>query len=502
MKQLSRWLVGIFAILTLHGPEAGAAGRKPWLTVQSKHFTLVSCAGEGRSRELIEILERFRSVVAEVYQMEPPAAPVTMLVFEDEAGFRPFKPVRDGKPSANAALTSTGGPEDLVALSAERGEQALDVILHEYTHVLTAAGASFWPAWLAEGEAEVMSTFRWKDGQATLGQVKNHHVTLLREKAWLPLERLLDATTKSPEYNERDRQNLFYAESWALVHYFRYGDRGAHRELLQRYVGKLSDGRSSQAAFREVFGDDLRLMERDLRRYIEDGTYQPVTPRSELRDVASEITVRAVDEAELNALLGTWLVAVERADAAEKYFEKCGDAPAARGRVEQWRGYRAYKARDFVKAAEHWEKAVVGQSENYLAWYYYASALMQARIGESFELGKGDRKACRQIEQAATRAVELMPRYAPAYGLLAATHLASGLEIPAGVRWAEEALRLAPQNFNYRLTLAQLQLSQTNFVAARVALEPLLKLEGDPAVRKLAESVMKLIKLSQQKVGM
>ena len=59
--------------------------------------------------------------------------------------------------------------------------------------------------------------------EAKLGRVKEEHVYDLRER-FIPLAELLAVDHKSPLYNEGDRRGVFYAESWALVHYLLIGN--------------------------------------------------------------------------------------------------------------------------------------------------------------------------------------------------------------------------------------------------------------------------------------
>lgn len=488
MKLLAGTLIFLVA-----GTEVAQAGGGRWISVETKHFTLVSDASETRTRELIVLLEQFRFTMTDIYKVEPPPTVVTMIVFDDDATFKPFKPLYNGKPALNTAITATGGVEDLVAMTAEYREQALEIILHEYTHILTSSESSVWPVWLAEGEAEVMSAFRWNKGKAILGGIKQYHVQILRTQPWLPLESLFDVTTKSPEYNERNRQGLFYAEAWALTHYLRFGDKGAHRGDLARFMRLLREGRSAKDAFQQIFGRDFDKLQQTLVQYIQSGSYLTYIPEYTQPDVDRDINVRSVADSELQALFGTWLVDVDRLDDADAYFQKSSAAAPNSARVRQWLGYRAFKRKDFATAAGHFEKAIGPRSQNYLAYYYFAAALFQAQVGNAFELGKADRTVCRTVSEAAVRATQLMPRFAPAYALLATVQLASGVDIPEGVKMAEIAIRLDPSNFSHRLTLAQLQLVQKNYSAARATLAPLLGLDVVPGVKEMANTVLKQI---------
>jgi tetratricopeptide (TPR) repeat protein len=74
--------------------------------------------------------------------------------------------------------------------------------------------------WFNEGLAEYYSTFTpAANGKtAMLGRPIARHVLLLRER-FLPIADLIAVDHGSPLYNEGERASIFYAESWALLHY-------------------------------------------------------------------------------------------------------------------------------------------------------------------------------------------------------------------------------------------------------------------------------------------
>ena len=57
------------------------------------------------------------------------------------------------------------------------------------------------------------------------------HVFLLRQSKMLPLQTLFEVDYKSPHYNEKNKQSIFYAQSWALMHYLIIGKAGKVDQL-------------------------------------------------------------------------------------------------------------------------------------------------------------------------------------------------------------------------------------------------------------------------------
>ena len=58
------------------------------------------------------------------------------------------------------------------------------------------------------------------------------HLQMLRGKKLLPLATLFEINRTSPYYNEREKSSIFYAESWALIHYLTHGQGGRRQPQL------------------------------------------------------------------------------------------------------------------------------------------------------------------------------------------------------------------------------------------------------------------------------
>ena len=132
-------------------------------------------------------------------------------------------PAYQGKVSEVAGYFQPGVDVSYITLTAEMNqENPYRTIFHEYVPcadqrqhfpgaalVQRGAGGSFYSAFeITDGDKKVM-----------VGKPISHHVYLLRENKFLPLPQLFAVDHESPDYNERDKKGVFYAQSWALVHY-------------------------------------------------------------------------------------------------------------------------------------------------------------------------------------------------------------------------------------------------------------------------------------------
>lgn len=83
----------------------------------------------------------------------------------------------------------------------------------------------------------------------------------------MPLKDLVAVTHDSPDYHEGRRQGIFYAESWALVHYLLLGSP-ERRGQIGTFLGLLAAHRPLPEAFATAFHTTYDALEMELRAYI------------------------------------------------------------------------------------------------------------------------------------------------------------------------------------------------------------------------------------------
>ncbi len=179
------------------------------------------------------------------------------------------------------------------------------------------------PTWFNEGLAEYYSTFSITDDQkVVVGRPIASHVYRLRENKMLPLRTLFQVDPKSPYYNESDKQSIFYAESWALMHYLILGKDGERKSQLGKFVELIAASVPMEQAFQQAFAMTFESMEKELREYIQRDRY-PIVSTSFTSKVGYDSAMQSapITEAEAQAYLGDLLLKSNRAD-AESYLQK------------------------------------------------------------------------------------------------------------------------------------------------------------------------------------
>src|SRR4029078_2249964 len=203
---------------------------------------------------------------------------------------------------------------------------------------------------------------------------------LLNQQPMLPLPLLFSVSHGSPYYNEKTKQGMFYAQSWAVVHYLMFAENGKRRQQLVKYLSLTLSGGSIDANFREAFGIEYGTLEEELRRYVQNQMAWPAIKLTlpEKLDFDREMQVAALSDAQAQYYLGDLLLHMNRLDAAETQLQKAAAldpmfAPtyASLGLLKIRRGHSDESLGFLAKAVE-------GDSQNHLAHYYYAFMLQKA----------------------------------------------------------------------------------------------------------------------------
>src|SRR6266850_233313 len=243
--------------LLLFAKPAAAADK--WLNIHTKNFQLVGNANESDIRRVGRTLEEFRSAIAMIFPKmdQTSSVPTTILVFKNDESFKPYKPIYKDQPSNLLAFFQPGEDVNYIAVTATLPSPS--IVLHEYVHFLLRENVGGLPLWISEGLAECYSTFELggKQNEFTIGKPPEQHLaTLSSGPVFIPLKRLLTIQDNSPEYNEEAKQGMFYAESWAIVHYLVLGADGKRRNQFGQLMTALAKSQSFEDAFGDTFQTD------------------------------------------------------------------------------------------------------------------------------------------------------------------------------------------------------------------------------------------------------
>jgi hypothetical protein len=402
---------------------ASASAREKWITARTDHFEIFSSASEREARDLLTRLEQFRATVLAIYQLPRFHDPKTTIVlFATDRQFEPYKTMFDGRP-ANVAGYCTGGfDETMIAMTADNhSDETEKIIFHEYVHLLLAAAGEQPPLWLNEGLAELFSTFKIEGGSYKMGLEKPEHTDLLRRTHLMPLGELFAVTPHSSDYNEGIRQGVYYAESWAFVHFIVCGkDSAAYLPKLRRFSELLAaPDRSIDQSFREAFGMSYDAMERKLDDYLRGGSYRYKRDKLILGDLSAQIKFRPAGDFEREVtLIDLRWRAQKPGDAAYQLLQLAESHPEA-PRPHEVLAAVAMLGGDSESALSHWRRAAELSSDNPFVYMQLAAdRLDQVASGLTLDY-RMPAELTTTLRGWLDRAIALSPRYLDAYEKLA-----------------------------------------------------------------------------------
>jgi Tfp pilus assembly protein PilF len=487
MKRFIFPLAVSLCLLTLVSHHSTVAAKDTWVSVRTKNFFMVGNASEKDIRRVALRLEQFREVFTRVFpniKFNTPV-PTTVVVFKSDSSYAPFKP------SANTAGYFQSGPDvNYITLTTEvrPGQDPFNVIFHEYTHLLVNNTFKNAPAWFDEGLAEYYSTFIITDDQkVVLGRNIGHHVFRLRENKMLPLRTLFEVDHKSPHYNERNKQSIFYAQSWALMHYLIIGKAG-RVDQLGRFLNLLNTDVALEPAFQQAFGMPFEVMEKDLRNYVKQDLYNELTGHFQQKlelDTSAEAT--PLSEAEAQAYLGDLLLHSNRID-SQTYLEKALKLDPNLAMAQASLGMLYFREGKADEARASLERAVAANSQNYLTHYYYAFTL--SRPGPDGTYATFAPEVAARIREHLQRAIALRPDYPESYKLLAFVSLVTSKDIEESIVSMKRALTALPGRSDFSLMLAQLYMHKRDYKTARQLLEQVAKSNAEEEVRQPAQQLL------------
>ena len=490
--------------LLFAAPVCSRAAKEPWTSVRSPNFFLVGNASEREIRGVATHLEKFRETFTRLLARDhfDSSVPTTVLVFRDESTYRPFKPLYRGRPADIAGYFQSSPEVDYITISLDQqsGRQPYSLIYHEYVHLLIKNNFRRAPAWLHEGLAEYYSTFNIsKDNRkVTIGKPIANRVLFLRNHSLLPLQTLFAVDRYSPYYNEQDQRGIFYAQSWALVHYLLNGKGGQRQSQFSRFIELLTSGETVEDSFQQAFQTDFTTIESELRAYLRNARYpEQVRMFDQRLEFQLEAQSAPVTEAETRAYLGDLLLHTDRLDEAESYLQRAIAADPNLSMAYASLGLLRLKQNHFSEARQHLERAIALNPKSYLAHYYYADVL--SRDGtETDTTVKGYAERTRLIRAELKKAIELAPGFLESYRLLALADLERNPQLDETLALINHVLHLTPRRQEFLLLLARVHLRQEEFSVARKLLEAVKHNSTEPQLRTEAQTLLDRVAASEQ----
>jgi tetratricopeptide (TPR) repeat protein len=496
-----RYLLGVILLCSGISKACGESVsnsliERHWFEARTGHFHIYSCGATQEVAKLSARLEQFREAYAHLAGTNAVASPpIVVLAFPDHESMLPFLPLYQDKPVNLAAFFHRGSDENLIVLAlATSSSSTMEIIFHEYTHLLLRHNDRVWPMWLKEGMAEIYATFEPFGRGARIGKPIAHHLRLLTKEPLMPLAELFGVDHDSPQYNEREHQGMFYAESWLLTHYLMSGANPAYKARFGQLTVLLRLGQRPEQAFTNAFHTTLPAMEAELRRYLERDKFEslPLVVNADLSSPRSFAT-RGITPVETCFRLGDELVRIDRLDAAEPYFLHAKKLGPASPLPFEGLGLVAAQRHKSEEAVHLFQESFQHGSTNFLSYYVSAHERLKLTSNSTDTYTTVKKEVAAEIRSELQKSVALMPDFGPAHHMLGFFEAVQGEDLNAAEQHLKRAIQLEPENQWYLLSLAQAQMARKDYDAARRTLEPLRLPYIEAKLRSHAEELIKEI---------
>lgn len=500
-NQKFRALLYTVALLVVFQTQTFA--KDEWINVRSKNFNLVGNASEKDIRKVATKLEQFRESFRMIFaQIKLNAAiPTNVVVFKNASSYKPYKPKRaDGKIDEwIAGYFQPGEDVNYITLSTE-GEDAdtYGTIFHEYVHFMvdTTFGKSDVPPWFNEGLAEYYQTYEIEEDQKVkLGLIQNGHLRLLQENKLIPLETLFKISNYSLHQNGNHSRSIFYAQSWALIHYLVQTGKG---DGMSKFLNLLLRNVPPEKAFQDTFQMTYEQMEKELKKYVAQSMYKyhTVTLKNKLT-FDNEMQIAPMSEADSNTYLGDLLYHGHRYDEAEPLLQKAVQLAPGSSMANTTFGMVKIRQRKFAEAKNYLDKAISDDQKNHAAFYQYAYLLSRESYDEFGFVSAFPKEKAAKMRELLQKAIALNPSYTESYELLAFISLVNNENLDESIANLQKAMRYQPGNQRYAIRIAEIYARQEKFKEAAAIAEKIANTSDDPQIKSQADKVLNQIRQQQ-----
>ncbi|HUP62589.1 MAG TPA: DUF1570 domain-containing protein [Thermoanaerobaculia bacterium] len=429
---------------TPRGPIRFPAEDLTWIRVRSPHFDIISSAEEARTRAIANDLEVFASTLARASSRFEPLArvPATVFVFARRRESQPYFDLLVGRQGTRV--------QGLYVRHEEGGTMFIDAtrvrfertVMHELIHDLLRQSDIVPPLWVEEGLAEYFSIASVRGSLLVAGGFGiAEHIAIMRRMRNLTAAEMFAVRAES----ELATDPLFYAQSWAAVHWLMQLDSTRFFVFLR----DVENGVPEADALQAHYGKTIAELEDVIRRTGRGGRAVRIRPEILFPTANQQITtaVTKLDRATLLFELGRFLSFISGTEEeTQRHYRAALDVNPNHTRT--------------LAAVGQFEAAIGADPSNAEVHLTYAETLLGDAIGPFagvFEAEPTETPKFRKARELALRALALGAEEGRTRGTIGVTYLVEGDFTPA-ILHLERARELSPARMDFALHLYALHL--------------------------------------------
>jgi len=349
------------------------------------------------------------------------------------------------------------------------------------------------PLWLDEGYADYFSTLKVTGKDIEFGTLPEGRAELLMRTSWMKSAALFSVQHNSREYNEGDRRNIFYAQSWITVHYMmnqkKLKELSTYLDLTDKQHVPIPE------AFKQAFGMTLEQFDRTLFDYFHGRMMYYRAPAPPDID-KGPYQIRILTPAEKDATIADFKFhSIDHHEEGIAEFKKVLEQDPNNELANRGMGYACLRQRDFDQAAGYLKKASAGGSRDPRLHFFNAMVISHSTSGGMIHISSNETDA---VRAELLKAVELDPNYAEAYNMLAITESSAGKHDKA-IEYANKAVQLNPRNDYYLMNLANFYMQGEQWDKAAEYFKALQQSSNSMVVQNAEQSLEQLQRMKEWK---
>jgi tetratricopeptide (TPR) repeat protein len=474
------------------GPPVRADDK--WIEVRSAHFTVYTPASEKEGRKIADQFEQIRALFHAALpglRIDTPQ-PILILAVKNEKAMKEMMP-EDWEVKGHAhpaGLYQKGLDKDYIVMQLDTpGANPYHVLYHEYTHALMHLNFTNLPVWFDEGIAEYLGNSIIGDKESQIGTIDPNNLYILQQNKLLPIETLLGVDHTSPYYNESNRTSVFYAESWAVVHYLSLSPEARQKQLLTHFLQAWSTTHNQLEAARQAFGD-LKKFAQIIDSYVQQGNFYHGVVKNSTDAVAQQSTSGSVSPAMVVALRGDFFVHHNRLDAGKPLLDQAAQMEPALAFAHAGLAYYYYRKQDMASAQKEAHEAIRLGDKGFFPPYLEAVSMLRGGIAPGSASGKD---SLEQVAVLLEQSKKLNPNFAPTFEAFANLYSMYPDKQKAAVGAAIQAVTLDPGELGYAMHLTTLLLNNNRDAEAKIMANRIMANAETPAERHMAETMVQRV---------
>jgi tetratricopeptide (TPR) repeat protein len=465
--------------------------RENWIEIKSPHYTIYSNAGEHDGRRVAAQFEEIRALFEQSFPKLRVdfGKPSIVYVLKDENSLKLLMPTYGQNKNSMklAGFYQLSNDKNFAVVRADvtgSGANPYHVMYHEWAHGLFRLNYRGLPLWLDEGLAEYWGGSDIDNKEGRVGMANPAQLRVLQQHAFLPISTLVSIDASSPLYNTRDHAGMFYAESWAIVHYFSLAPEVHDQHLLDKYLAALQATDDPIEAANRSFGDLKKLGEK-LEAYTRQSAflYQRIFVKSNISE--KDFPARHLRPAEGLVAQADYLVHTNHLPEAIEILHEAEKLDSKAPHLHDELGYYHFVKADYDNSLKEFDLAIAEDPNDATAYYYKASI--------PYRKSGYNREATPQIIANLQKVISLQPNFAPAHAFLCIAYTQSAETKPKAFAEAKKAMDLEPGNLAYFIDAGRALVATNDLANAKKVADSAQKLATWPRDRAMAANFQRTV---------